>query len=601
MMQSSMNKIIISLFFLLICINNSFAQLNPKRELRGAWIATFSNIDWPTRGQTPIQQKNAFILILDNLKSAGINSVFVQVRSQCDAMYASTIDPWSADLTGTQGQAPNPFWDPMVFMIEECHKRGMEFHAWLNPYRAISNFSNINTFATNHIARQRTEWLLTSGVLRILDPGIPGVRNYILDVVKDIVTRYDIDGLHFDDYFYPNTTFDDNLTFSTESRGFTDRAEWRRDNVNIMVQSVNDAIKLAKPWVKFGISPTGIYRNNTNPALGTNTTGLEHYNALFADSKKWIEQGWVDYLAPQVYYFIGQTGADFNRVVPWWNNQANNRHMYIGLAGYKVNDNTLGQPAWLSSTQIPEQIRFTRNYTNLHGQIFYNTKSLMNNPLNFKDSLQQRLYNKPALVPTMPWKDNVKPNSPRSLIASKYAKDSLVLNWLADNVLTGELNIAKKYVVYKSLSIPINTNNPDNILAIVTSNATRFTELNLDGNNYNYAVTALDRLSNESELSNTVSTLTSSIDDDLSLISTILLYPNPAKTQFNIKLNDQIKGVVNVKILNIQGALIYSENHKVNDSKILSIDMPSQNDIGMHIVEIKTANQVYTLKILINK
>ena len=594
-----MYKIIIILIFLFFTVNSSFSQLSPKRELRGAWIATFSNIDWPIRTQTPLQQRNAFLLILDNLKSSGINTVFVQVRSQCDAMYASSIEPWSADLTGVQGQAPNPFWDPMTFMIEECHKRNIEFHAWLNPYRAISNFAVINTFASNHVARQRPEWLLSSGALRTLDPGLPAVRNYILDIVKDIVTRYDIDGLHFDDYFYPNSVFDDNSSFTSNARGFTDRADWRRDNVNIMVQSVNDAIKLIKPWVKFGISPTGIYRNSTNPAIGTPTAGLEHYTSLFADSKKWIEQGWVDYLAPQVYWFIGQSGADYSRIVPWWNNQANNKHIYIGLAGYKVNDANLGQPSWLSNTQIPEQIRFSRNYNNIQGQIFYNTKSLMNNPLNFRDSLQQRLYNKPALVPAMPWKDNVKPNSPRLLTAAKYTKDSLVLTWLADNVLTGELNIAKKYVIYKSLTVPININNPDNILAIIPSNATKFADLNLDNNNYNYAVSALDRLSNESDLSNSVSTLTSSIDDDIILISDVLLYPNPTKTQFNIKLNDKTKGLVIVKIYNLQGALIHSQSQKVNGNSELKIDMHNEIEIGIYMVEIKTSNNAFTRKIII--
>jgi len=596
-----MYKIIIILFFLFFKVNSGFSQLSPKRELRGAWIATFSNIDWPIKTQTPLQQRKAFLLILDNLKSAGINTVFVQVRSQCDAMYASSIEPWSADLTGVQGQAPNPFWDPMTFMIEECHKRNIDFHAWLNPYRAISNFAAINTFASNHVARQRPEWLLSSGALRTLDPGLPAVRNHILDIVKDIVTRYDIDGLHFDDYFYPNSVFDDNSTFASNDRGFTDKADWRRDNVNLMVQSVNDAIKIIKPWVKFGISPSGIYRNSTNPTIGTPTSGLEHYTTLFADSKKWIEQGWVDYLAPQVYWFIGQPGADYSKIVPWWNNQANNRHMYIGLAGYKVNDASLGQPSWLSNTQIPDQIRLSRNYNNVQGQIFYNTKSLMNNPLNFRDSLQQRLYNKPALVPAMPWKDNVKPNSPLLLTAAKYAKDSLVLTWLADNVLTGELNIAKKYVIYKSLTIPININNPENILAIIPSNATKFADLNLDNNNYNYAVSALDRLSNESDLSNSVSTLTSSIDDDFTLSSNILLYPNPTKTQFNIKLNDKTKGLVIVKIFNLQGALIHSQNQKVNQNSELKVDMPNEIEIGIYMVEIKTSNNVFKRKIIINQ
>lgn len=593
-----MQKKLLFLFLFLLVVKQSFGQNSPKRELRGAWITTFSNIDWPIRTQTPTQQKNAFIQILNTLKNAGINTVYVQVRSQCDAMYPSSLEPWSADLTGVQGQAPNPYWDPMLFMIDECHKRGIEFHAWLNPYRAISNFAGINSFSSNHVARQRPEWLLTAGNLRTLDPGLPPVRNYILDVIKDIVTRYDVDGVHFDDYFYPNATFNDDQTFATNARGFTNRADWRRDNVDLLIKSVNDAIKEAKPWVKFGISPSGIYRNSSNPLIGTPTSGLEHYTSLFADSKKWIEQGWVDYLAPQVYWFIGQTGADYSFILPWWNNQANGRHMYIGIAGYKVNDASLGQPLWLSRTQIPQQIRFSRNYTNLNGQIFYNTKSLINNPLNFRDSLQQRLYNKPALVPNMPWKDNINPNSPRSLSASKFANDSLVLSWLADDILTGELNIAKKYVIYKSLTFPINTNNPDNIFAIIPATATKFVDFNLDNNNYNYAVSALDRLSNESALSNGVSTITSSTRNETKL-SGIIVYPNPAHNYININFSGKLKGNVLVEIYDLAGKLVYNNKLNIRNNDLVRIEFEKSLNVGVYALLLKGVEGNYTQKIIV--
>jgi len=496
----------------LLCFS-VIGQVAPKREFRGAWIATYTNIDWPNRTQTPAQQRAAFITIADHHKATGLTSLFIQVRSQCDAMYASSIEPWSADLTGTQGVAPNPYWDPMQFMIEECHKRGIEFHAWLNPYRAVGNTNNFSSFAANHVAKLHPEWLLSQGTQRILDPGIPAVRDYIIKVIADIVTRYDVDGIHFDDYVYPSppaagvTPFNDDSSFNADPRGFTVRADWRRDNVNLLIKRVYDTIKSIKPWVKFGISPSGIYRNSTNPDIGSATSGLEHYTSLYADTRKWLQQGWIDYLCPQVYWYIGQPGADYKIVVPWWNNNAYGRHIYVGMAGYKVNDATYGVN-WANPSMIPNEVRLNRSLSHVYGQAIYNTNSLRSTTkLGFRDSLRLYFYNKPALVPNMPWRDSIAPASPGSLTAVKYRSDSVVLKWTKP-AAAGELDKVWQFVIYRSQNPMIDTSLAENILAITTNDTTAYTDnTGSPDSTYYYTVTATDRFHNESSVSNTVSNL----------------------------------------------------------------------------------------------
>ncbi|MFD2247577.1 family 10 glycosylhydrolase [Pontibacter ruber] len=489
------------LFFALFF--NGVAQNAPKREFRGAWIATYANIDWPNRTQTPAQQRAAFISIVDHHKATGKNALFVQVRSQSDALYPSTIEPWSSDLTGLQGRAPSPAWDPMQFMIEECHKRGIEFHAWINPYRAIANYNNINSFDPSHVARRHPEWLLAAGVQRILNPALPEVRDYVTSVIDDIVARYDVDGIHFDDYFYPNASFNDDANFLADPRGFTDRGDWRRDNVNLLVKQVSESIKAAKPWVKFGISPSGIYRNSTNPAIGSATSGLQHYVTLYADSRKWLQEGWIDYLAPQVYWYMGQPGANYSVLIPWWNNNASGRHIYIGMAGYKVNDPAQGAN-WANPSQIPNQVRLNREHANVYGQAIYNTSSLRSaTKLGFRDSLRVDFYSKPALLPNMPWRDNTAPATPTQLIAERHANDSVVLKWTkpADN--GNEMDKAKRFVVYRSLSPMIDLEKTENILAITNTDMEKFVDKKLASSApYYYTVTALDRFHNESTPSN---------------------------------------------------------------------------------------------------
>ncbi|WP_461491825.1 family 10 glycosylhydrolase [Pontibacter sp. HJ8] len=494
---------LLTIFLSLMLFLSGMAQEAPKREFRGAWIASYFGIDWPNKNHTPAQQRAAFISIVEHHKATGKNALFIQVRSQCDALYPSELEPWSSDLTGLQGRAPSTPWDPMEFMIEECHKRGIEFHAWINPYRAIANYANIGSFDPNHVAKTHPEWLLASGVQRILNPALPEVRDYVTTVIDDIVKRYDVDGIHFDDYFYPNAAFNDDANFLNDPRGFTDRGDWRRDNVNLLIRQVSESIKTAKPWVKFGISPSGIYRNSTNPAIGSATSGLQHYVSLYADSRKWLQEGWIDYLAPQVYWYMGQPGANYSVLIPWWNNNSYGRHIYIGMAGYKVNDPAQGTH-WANPSQIPNQMRLNRAHANIQGQAIYNTSSLRStSKLGFRDSLRYDFYSKPALLPTMPWRDNTAPDAPTELIATRYANDSVVLNWTKPAFTANELDKVKRFVIYRSLSPLIDSENTANILAITNTDTDTFTDVALaSGDTYYYKVTALDRFHNESAPSN---------------------------------------------------------------------------------------------------
>lgn len=497
-----MKKILLACTGLIsFCLALKAQDAPPKREFRGAWVATYFGIDWPNRNQTPQQQRDAFITILNHHQQTGITAIYLQVRSQSDAMYPSSIEPWGFYLTPLKidGNQPAEAWDPLQFAIEECHARGMELHAWINPYRAIGNIANITYFSPTHVARQHPDWLLVNNAERILDPGLPQVREHVKAVVDDIVNRYDVDGIHFDDYFYPNNAaLNDDATFAAYNRGFTIRADWRRDNVNLLIQSVSQSVKAIKPWVEFGVSPSGIWRNGGE---GSATTGLQHYVSLFADSRKWLQEGWIDYLAPQVYWYIGQTGSDYQVLIPWWNNNANGRLIYIGMAGYKVGDAAQNAAFATNRSQIPNQVRMNRNpaYPNIYGQSIYNTTSLRNNRLNFRDSLKNNFYNVPALQPLMPWIDNTAPQAVTDLTAS-FAEGNVILNWNNPADAANELDKVKRIVIYRSETPAFDITDAKNILAITPTAVTAFTDETVEaGKAYFYKITTLDRLSNEGE------------------------------------------------------------------------------------------------------
>ncbi|WP_266365510.1 family 10 glycosylhydrolase [Tellurirhabdus rosea] len=546
------------LFLALIFISTlAFAQPSPKREFRAAWVATVGNIDWPSsKTLTPEQQRAEFVNILNQHKQAGLNAVIVQVRSVADAIYPSPFEPWAEVLTGRQGRAPQPQYDPLQFMIGECRKRGLEFHAWFNPYRAVSNIQTA-TLDPNHVVVKHPDWLLAQGNLRILNPGLPEVRAYVTGVVMDVVRRYDIDGVHFDDYFYPypetGKAFNDDSTYALYPRGIAGRADWRRDNVDLFVKMVSDSIRAAKPWVKFGISPFGIWQNKSaSQPLGSDSRGLESYSAIYADSRKWFGQNWVDYIAPQLYWHIGNAAADFAKLLPWWSALNPGRHLYIGHGLYRVNNDA--DAAWKNPAQIPNQMRLLRQTANVQGSIFYNTNSLNKNPLGVRDSLRTTLYNRPALLPPMPWKDATPPPAPLNLIAT-VRNNTAELHWNRPQAETGELGKIRQYAIYRA-----ENGQPDlgTILALTATDTLDFADTGLKpGVSYTYVVTALDRLHNESPPSNALATaiVTGVPAAEIARTELLPVVPNPFRTSTRITYRLAEAGPVTLAVYDALGRM----------------------------------------------
>ena len=375
---------------------------SPKREFRGAWIATVANIDYPKeptmeRAALKEQYKN----LADQFKELGFNALIVQVRPAGDAFYPSQLAPWSRYLTGRQGQAPADF-DPLAFMVEETHARGMEFHAWLNPFRATVNLDTLS-LAPNHPFNTHRNWLVTFGGRMYFNPGIPEVRKYLVDVVGEIVDNYEVDAIHFDDYFYPypvkDAVFPDSLEYDFFGRGYNNIDDWRRSNVDALIEALSLRIKESKPGVKFGISPFGVWRNKSKDPNGSDTrASISTYDDLHADVLKWARLGWIDYVAPQIYWNIGYAPADYATLVDWWSARVKGCQLYIGQAAYKVNNNP--EIAWQDPNEIPRQIALNRKNWYTNGSVFYSAKSVINNPLGLKDTLRS-LYKYPALLPEM--------------------------------------------------------------------------------------------------------------------------------------------------------------------------------------------------------
>jgi len=396
-------------FILILSTGLSFAQ---KPEFRGAWIASVVNIDWPSaKGLPSDQQQSEFIKILDMHKRNGLNAVVVQIRPAGDAIYKSDYEPWSEYLTGTQGKAPDPYYDPLTFMIEEAHKRGLEFHAWLNPYRAVFNIRT-SSVAANHPSRLHPEWFVNYGdgasVTKYFDPGIPEVRKFVTDVVRDIVHRYDVDGIHMDDYFYPyripGKEFPDQKSFAKYGMGMQKDA-WRRSNCDTIIVQIQRAIREEKPWVKFGISPFGVWRNKSQDPRGSETqAGQTNYDDLYADVLLWLEKGWIDYVTPQLYWSIGHLKADFLTLLDWWADRTYGKHCYIGVSVFETGTNSVRK----DPTQLPRMMNAIRNKKNVHGVIFYKSSSFKNNPNGFNDALRDFYFKEPAVVPAMDWLQNRK-------------------------------------------------------------------------------------------------------------------------------------------------------------------------------------------------
>jgi uncharacterized lipoprotein YddW (UPF0748 family) len=402
------------------------APPNPPREFRGAWIAVVAtNQDWPSKPGLPVsQQKAELIALIDRAAELHFNAVILQVRPACDAIYASPIEPWSERITGTQGKAPEPFYDPLAFAIEEAHKRGLELHAWFNPFRASHPLAE-SRVALNHISKTHPELVRQYGRQLVLDPGEPAVQAYTLAVVMDVVNRYDIDGVTFDDYFYPypeKNSFGQEMDFpddaSWEKHPTTmdiSRADWRRQNINQFIQKVYQSIKAAKPWVKFGVSPFGIWR----PGFPKQIQGMDAYADIYADSRLWLANGWLDYFAPQLYWPIDPPQQSFPVLLNWWMRQnVKGRHVWPGL-----NDVLAGKK--FSTNEIPRQIQIAR-MESAGGEIHFHLRSVLDNQA-LANSVRAA-YTQPTLVPASPWLEATPPDQP-TLNVTIGENSSVTASW----------------------------------------------------------------------------------------------------------------------------------------------------------------------------
>lgn len=391
------------------------------REFRGAWVAAVSYIDWPSRrGLTPAEQQAELIAILDRLVELRMNAIVLHVRPAGDALYSSQLEPWSTYLTGRQGQAPNPLWDPLAFAIGEAHARGLELHAWFNPYRAFHSSGFGGDTAATHIYRRNPGLVRRYGDQLWMDPGEPAVRRHSLAVIADVVRRYDIDAVHLDDYFYPyrirgkdgrEVEFPDESSYAAYRRrgGTLGRGDWRRDNVNQFVRELYEQTRRQKPHVRVGISPFGIWR----PGYPAGIAGLDAYESIYADSRLWLQRGWADYFVPQLYWHPDAERQSFSRLLDWWGNTQQNphrRHMWAGLFTSRVVPGA-SRPQW-GADAITRQINMTRDDPTASGHVHFSMAGLQKNPDGLATQLATTLYREPALVPATPWLDAAPPVTP---------------------------------------------------------------------------------------------------------------------------------------------------------------------------------------------
>ena len=471
------------------------ATAQQKREFRGAWIqcvnGQFKGIGTETMQRTLSYQ-------LDELQKDGCNAIIFQVRPECDALYESDLEPWSYYLTGKQGERPNPYWDPLQWMIDECHRRGMELHAWINPYRAKTKSPHQN--AANHVIVRHPEWTFTYDGLTLLNPAFKECRDYICDVVKDIVERYDIDGLHIDDYFYPypvaGIEIPDDAQYRAASNGIQNRGDWRRYNVNLYIQQMYETIHQAKPWVKFGVSPFGIYRNQKSDPNGSKTNGLQNYDQLYADVLLWDANGWMDYCVPQLYWEIGNKAADYDELIHWWNRHLTRSALYIGEDVERTVKYT--DPSNKNRHQLAAKMALHAELPRVQGTVLWYAKTAVDNIGNYGTSLRNNYWRTPALQPLMPHIDKKAPKAPRKLKVVRMDDGAQVLFWTAPKG-NGWKDAAVKYVVYRfDNGESIDIDNPSKIVK-VTSDCLYTIPANLQGR-YTYVVTALDRMQNESKI-----------------------------------------------------------------------------------------------------
>ena len=470
-------------------------QAQQKREFRGAWIQC---VNGQFKGMPTQDMQKTLSYQLDELKKDGCNAIIFQVRPECDALYESQLEPWSYYLTGQQGRAPQPYWDPLKWMIEQCHQRNMELHAWINPYRAKTKTAH--STVSSHVVNRYPKRCFEYDGLMLLNPAIKENRDFICEVVSDIVTRYDVDGLHIDDYFYPypvaGVDIPDQTFFQADNGGYKDIGDWRRHHVDLFVEQLYRTVHDIKPWVKVGISPFGIYRNKKSDPNGSRTNGLQNYDQLYADILLWDEKGWMDYCVPQLYWEIGNKAADYDELIHWWNDHCTKTNLYIG----EDVERTVKYP----DVDNPQRHQLAAKRTlhnvlpNVKGTVLWYAKAAVDNVGNYGTSLRNNYWRYPALQPTTPWIDDDAPRKVRKLKVIDV-NEHRVMCWTAPKAKKWH-DEATKYVVYRfDKGEKVNTDDPSKIVAVTTDTYVELPE-QPHKTQHVYVVTALDRMQNESAI-----------------------------------------------------------------------------------------------------
>ncbi|WP_188189325.1 family 10 glycosylhydrolase [Nonomuraea sp. SYSU D8015] len=463
----------------------------PKRQFRAIWISSVANIDWPSRtGLSVSAQQTEFRAWLDLAVAKRMNAVVVQIRPTADAFWPSPYEPWSQWLTGTQGG--NPGYDPLAFMVREAHARNLEFHAWFNPYR-IANHDDPTRLVSSHPARQNPGWRFAYGGKLYYNPGIPAVRDFIEDAIMDAVSRYDVDGVHLDDYFYPypvsGQSIPDSATYQQYGSGFSNIGDWRRNNVNLLVRELDQRIHTAKPHVSFGVSPFGIWRNAGTDPLGSRTSGLQSYDAIYADSRQWVKQGWVDYIAPQIYWHIGFSTAAYEVLTAWWSDVVRDTgvQLVVGQAAYRAGAS--GQEAaWQDPNELSDHLHDNRRHPEIVGDVYFSAKDVKADRIGAITRLVGAHYTKPALPPARG--SAAAPAAP-VITSATQGSNGVQLSWTGSGT---------SYAVYRVAGTP-STADPcffaDARNLVGTTRQTTFTDTTASGTQ-TYYVTALNRTHQES-------------------------------------------------------------------------------------------------------
>jgi len=480
---------------------SSFSQSSPKREFRGAWIHVIGQNQYKDMSSREMMQY--FVNILDSLKSYKVNAIIFQVRPAADAFYYSQLEPWSKYLTGTQGVALPDRFDPMAFVIGEAHKRNMEFHAWLNPYRVTA--SNNDVLCNTHLYHRYPERFFKYGNQIFFNPGLQEDRDHICNVVKDILMRYDVDAIHMDDYFYPypiaGEQFPDEETFRRygPQQGFNlnQIGDWRRNNVNLLILQIQRTIFSTKPYVRFGISPFGIYRNarNTPDGSGSNTNGLQNYDDLYADILLWMKMGWIDYCIPQIYWEIGHQTADYETLIRWWSRQNTRCQLYIG----QDVDRTMraSDQQFPHRNQLTRKKQLERSLPGIDGTCWWPGYALVNNNRGIVDSLRNNYQAYPALIPAYTYLYNKTPKDIKTL-KTEWTQYGYLLHWKREGDPRDPTK-AQYYVIYCfGDKEKIRLDDPSRIVAITRETSVVLPYWN-GKTKYNYIVTSVDRFHNESK------------------------------------------------------------------------------------------------------